>query len=337
MGLVPFQFGFITNQRANSVWISGFSAQAGLLAGSIALTRLLGTVFVGVGQSLGSLIIVFCWTTFLFTSLMSLRGFSPGIKSLSLWLHCLVLFEGSITGLGLMTLAAELERPAVRWGAFLQGIETQAIIVFVQLTSLLAFNGIFCTLEYLSRSDRCVEFLEDIKGLGRASPVSSLALIISLISLIGCPLTAGFWGQWLILLSAANVHIKWASNIFTPWASLRLLMLTAIVASLIFATIIVFIAREVFLESHLGRPIVSRGQGPFFAAVIAAAATLLLGIAPQLIFIPLKSIASPRDVVPTIPQRGSGKNTFGFFVPDSSLRESSLALRRGPTERDLPR
>jgi formate hydrogenlyase subunit 3/multisubunit Na+/H+ antiporter MnhD subunit len=47
---------------------------------------------------------------------------------------------------------------------------------------------------------------DDLRGVGRREPVAAAAVILSLLSLVGFPLTAGFTGRWTLLSLLAQIH-----------------------------------------------------------------------------------------------------------------------------------
>jgi len=65
--------------------------------------------------------------------------------------------------------------------------------------------GAFTMLGYLSRSDRPVEKVDDLAGLGSTHPGLALLLMLFLLSLTGIPVTAGFFGKLFVFLSALSV------------------------------------------------------------------------------------------------------------------------------------
>ena len=323
MGLVPFHFGFGVSPQSRSIPSSGFAMLVGQLAGSVALTRLCGCVFVGLGQPLTVLMIVVCLATFSFAGVMAVRSLAPGVRSIQRWLTCLMLLQSAWLGVGLMIATNELDHPDARWGAFPEQNETLGLIVFSQFAGFLSCGGIYWILGHLARVDRGVEFLEDVKGLGQFAPSASFALIVSLASSIGCPWTAGGWGRWLLALAGHNVHIKSTSSFLLPHAGLRLAILMGTIATVLIAGIVVRLIREIVLEPPLARPIAIGGRGPLIAGMIATFASLLVGVAPQLVLRPLRSIEVPRESTPEIPQRGSGKNHSAFRAGFEHLIEFS--------------
>ena len=312
MGIVPFHLSLVETTRERTTLPWGFTVIAGQLAGSIALSRLCGRLFVGLGYPTIVLLTVVSLATFLMSGVIAVRGFSPGLKSIPRWLTSMVLLQCGWLVCGIMIAAAELEYPDVRWGAFPHQNETLSGFVFSQCASVLALWGIMGVLDDLSRSDRGIEFLEELKGLWQVAPVASVALLVSLASAIGVPMTAGFWGRWLTLLAGSNVHVKASSTMFEPHAGIRAVILAGTVATVFVAGAVIRISREMILESPLSRVRVDRRHGPLTAGRVAAIGCLLLGVIPQLILFPMRKMETP--IVPRIkePVKGSGKNPSVF-------------------------
>jgi NADH-quinone oxidoreductase subunit N len=328
-GLVPFHLDWCAGTRYRSVGSSGFTMLLGQLTGSIALARLCGSVFVGLGQSLTVLMIVVSLTTFGVAGVAAVRGLSPGSRSVPRWLASMILLQSAWLVVGLMVLANELENPGIRWGAFPGHNESTGLFVFMQLAVVLAGGGICWSLAHLSRADRGIEFAEDLKGLRHFAPVAAFAMLISLASLVGLPLTAGYWTRWQLLLAGHNLHIKSNSSIFIPHAAVRFTILSGTVATLVVAGAIIRLVREMFFESPLARPAPLGGRGPLIAGAIAAAGTLAIGFAPQMILSPLRTIQAPRVMTPRIPQRGSGKNHSAFRRQSGFPRHYGRIINRG--------
>jgi len=51
--------------------------------------------------------------------------------------------------------------------------------------------------------------IEDYTGLGRRQPVVAAALSLFLLSLLGLPVTAGFFGKFYVFKAAVNSHLIW--------------------------------------------------------------------------------------------------------------------------------
>ncbi|MBV9183484.1 MAG: NADH-quinone oxidoreductase subunit N [Acidobacteria bacterium] len=69
--------------------------------------------------------------------------------------------------------------------------------------------GAFAVVSYVAaRNERHVK-IEDLAGLGRREPATAALLAIFVFSLIGVPLTGGFFGKFYVFQAALNSHLVW--------------------------------------------------------------------------------------------------------------------------------
>jgi NADH-quinone oxidoreductase subunit N len=69
--------------------------------------------------------------------------------------------------------------------------------------------GAFAVITHIaSRNERYVK-IEDLAGLGRREPVTAALLAVFVFSLIGVPLTGGFFGKFYVFQAALNSHLVW--------------------------------------------------------------------------------------------------------------------------------
>ncbi|HEY1946522.1 MAG TPA: NADH-quinone oxidoreductase subunit N [Bryobacteraceae bacterium] len=69
--------------------------------------------------------------------------------------------------------------------------------------------GAFAVISYVAgRNEQHVK-IEDLAGLGRREPVVAALLSIFVFSLIGIPLTGGFFGKFYVFQAALNSHLVW--------------------------------------------------------------------------------------------------------------------------------
>jgi NADH-quinone oxidoreductase subunit N len=66
-------------------------------------------------------------------------------------------------------------------------------------------TGAFAVLAYLKARGRDAEELSDVAGLARTEPVATLVIALSMFSLMGMPLTAGFWGKVYLFSGALSM------------------------------------------------------------------------------------------------------------------------------------
>src|SRR5262249_51850278 len=69
--------------------------------------------------------------------------------------------------------------------------------------------GAFSCVAYLSGSGERYQSIEDFKGLGRREPLAAAMFTIFLLSLIGVPLTGGFFGKFYIFKAALESRLVW--------------------------------------------------------------------------------------------------------------------------------
>jgi NADH-quinone oxidoreductase subunit N len=69
--------------------------------------------------------------------------------------------------------------------------------------------GAFSVVSHLSGKGEKYQNLEDLAGLGKKQPLTAAMFTIYLLSLIGVPLTAGFFGKFYIFKAALESHLVW--------------------------------------------------------------------------------------------------------------------------------
>jgi len=312
-GIAPYQALF-RSVRTRTDWRATFVLLTGPLTGSIALTRLLGTVFVGLGQAIAILILTVSLATLALSAVLALRSMSSGVKSIPTIMSSLMLLQVCWLAVGLMTVSIELAHSPSRWGAFSTQLDSLALIIFSQLSFVLIVGSLIAGFAYLGRLDRDVEFLEDLKGLSQYSPWMSILLSVGLLSAVGGPLTIGFWSHWWMMIAGCNVHVRSSVSEFSPHGGVRFLVLMSVLTTAVVGVAVVRIAREMFLESPLAQPNAVGGRGVFMTSVIASTVCLLLGLFPQAVIRPLSIVRASRlQPVPTN-RRGSGNNSIGSHV-----------------------
>lgn len=160
--------------------------------------------------------------------------------------------------------------------AFLAGGAATEVTVALYLlaygtASLGAFGVIICLTSH-SAAGKEVERIGDFRGLFWTDPLAASVLSVSLLSLAGIPLTAGFLGKFYILVAGAT----------TPcWWLLVVLALTSTVGAYYYLRIIVLMASREGLEEG----IVPRRRLPASAArdlvlLSLTMATILVGVFP---------------------------------------------------------
>jgi NADH-quinone oxidoreductase subunit N len=152
--------------------------------------------------------------------------------------------------------------------ATLPQLGTSAVMFYV--ASYAAMNvGAFAIVSHLAGNGERHVTLEDYAGLGRRSPVLAALLTIFLISLIGIPITGGFFAKFYVFSAALQSSLVWLTVIG--------LINSAIGAYYYLKIIVVMYMRD--SQEDIAVSPVTPGVGA--AIVLALVATIYLGVLPQ--------------------------------------------------------
>src|ERR1700739_3860270 len=89
------------------------------------------------------------------------------------------------------------------------GSAAYAAVLFYLLSHALVKLGAFTIVGQLGGAGEKHLSLDDYTGLGRRQPVVAAALSLFLLSLLGLPVTAGFFGKFYVFKAAVNSHLIW--------------------------------------------------------------------------------------------------------------------------------
>ena len=145
-----------------------------------------------------------------------------------------------------------------------------ATLVYVMVYAFMQL-GAFAVIVMLRRRDVVGDELKDFSGLHFRNPFAAFAMLIFMLSLGGIPPTAGFMGKFWLFGAAIDAHYYWLALIG---------VLNSAVSLYYYVRIVVFM--YVKNETIGSTPTTS----PTLAVVLglAVAATLVLGMYPQLLF-----------------------------------------------------
>jgi NADH-quinone oxidoreductase subunit N len=88
-------------------------------------------------------------------------------------------------------------------------VPAYAAVLFYLLSYALVKVGAFTIVSQLGGKDEKYVTLEDYAGLSQRHPWAAAALSLFLLSLLGLPVTAGFFGKFYIFKAAVNSHLIW--------------------------------------------------------------------------------------------------------------------------------
>ncbi len=129
--------------------------------------------------------------------------------------------------------------------------------------------GAFAVVSHFANAGERYVTLEDYEGLGRSSPLLAATLTIFLLSLIGIPMTGGFFAKFYVFSAALRSKLIWLTIIGV--------LNSAIGAYYYLRIIVVMYMREARKEV----PVTPVSFGLATALVISILATLYLGILPN--------------------------------------------------------
>jgi len=165
--------------------------------------------------------------------------------------------------------------------------------------------GAFAVVSHFANAGERYVTLEDYEGLGRSSPLLAATLTIFLLSLIGIPMTGGFFAKFYVFNAALRANLVWLTLIGV--------LNSAIGAYYYLRIIVVMYMREARKEVPVSK--ISFGLGT--ALAISVFATIYLGVLPNRVL----QIAqhSAQDLLPHQPSMVSGA---------VRVQHSALAPRR---------
>jgi NADH-quinone oxidoreductase subunit N len=130
--------------------------------------------------------------------------------------------------------------------------------------------GAFSVVSHLSGKGEKYQNLEDLAGLGKKQPLTAALFTIYLLSLIGVPLTAGFFGKFYIFKAALESHLVWLSVLG--------LLNSAVGAYYYLRILVMMYMQEPSEGASSVKPLTPSMR---LALLLPAAGTLILGIFPS--------------------------------------------------------
>jgi NADH-quinone oxidoreductase subunit N len=129
--------------------------------------------------------------------------------------------------------------------------------------------GAFAVVTYCARQGEKYVAIDDLAGLSERQPMMAAMLTIFLLSLIGVPLTGGFFGKFYIFKAALDSNLVWLTILG--------LLNSAIAAYYYLRILVVMYMKEPAESVNSLRP---AGLRLNVAVVLSAIGTLVLGIFP---------------------------------------------------------
>lgn len=193
---VPFHFYAPDVYEGTTVGNAALLSFVPKVAGFVAIVRLLGYVGpvpIRPDLAIGYQIQILLWMLAAITMTLG--------NVVALWQDNLrrLMAYSSIAHAGYMLIGLTVAPALMRPGASADGVP---YVIFYLLAYGAMTLGFFAALALLNAGGRRVERVDDLAGLGSSHPGLALAMALFLFSLIGQPLTAGFFGKFQLFWAA---------------------------------------------------------------------------------------------------------------------------------------
>jgi NADH-quinone oxidoreductase subunit N len=182
-----------------------------------------------------------------------------------------LLAYSSIAHAGYILVAFAAVTSMARGGAA-EAAPAYAAVLFYLLTYALVKLGAFTIVSQLGGAGEKNLSLDDYAGLSQRQPVVAAILSIYLLSLLGLPVTAGFFGKFYIFKAAVNSNLIWLAV---------LMAINSVIGSYYYLRVIVVMyMRESSAEAAASVP-VSFPLSVSVVLAVTAAGTILFGVMPN--------------------------------------------------------
>jgi NADH-quinone oxidoreductase subunit N len=164
--------------------------------------------------------------------------------------------------------------------------------------------GAFALAAWLAR-DKGTDDIDDLNGLGYESPLLGVCIVLLMLSLIGVPPLAGFFGKLYLFMEALN--LRQSGTYGLTW-----LVALALLNSMISAFYYVRVLRAMYLRPPGRVRTLDPSPGLSLPIVLATLVVIIFGVVPTLLLEPMKGAAvvmlttpGATAVAPTGPQADS--------------------------------
>src|SRR5580692_1740718 len=149
--------------------------------------------------------------------------------------------------------------------------------------------GAFAVVSHFANAGERYVTLEDYDGLGRSSPILAAALTIFLLSLIGIPMTGGFFAKFYVFSAALRANLIWLTIIG---------LVNSAIGAYYYLRIIVAMYMK---ESRKEVPVTPISFSLGLALALSLIATLYLGLVPERVL-----QITQQSALQLLPQKSSG-------------------------------
>ncbi len=205
-------------------------------------------------------------------------------------------------------------------------------VLYYLVTYAFATLGAFAVAAWLAK-DLGTDEIDDLNGLGFRSPALAVCIVILMLSLIGMPPLAGFWGKLVIFMEAMNTGEQ--GRISLTW-----LVALGLFNSVVSAFYYVRVLKAMFLRQPTNRLAASPPSGVLWSILLATAVTVGFGLYPPALLDPMRASATPmltggtKHIYNTDMESGADERRQENLENEAQMRQRSAELRSaGPAGR----
>jgi NADH-quinone oxidoreductase subunit N len=170
--------------------------------------------------------------------------------------------------------------------------------------------GAFAVAAWLAH-DTGSDEIDDLAGLGRRKPIMAVCILVLMLSLIGMPPFAGFFGKLYMFMEALNTREE--GQLALTW-----LVGLGLLNSVISAFYYVRVLKAMFLRPSRGDMGRSLPSGVLWPIAISTLVTVAFGVWPSLLLTPLRGAA----VVPMLSVTGPGDQSSRYATESVGPEEA---------------
>jgi NADH-quinone oxidoreductase subunit N len=154
------------------------------------------------------------------------------------------------------------------WGA----APAYAAVLFYLLGYSLVKVGAFTIVSEIGgKGERYLTF-DDFAGLGTRQPFAAAAMTLFLLSLLGLPITAGFFGKFYVFKAAVNSNLIWLAVLMT---------INSVIGGYYYLRLIVVMYMREYKGTVPAEAATSLSPTSAMVVIVSVLATLYLGLAPN--------------------------------------------------------
>lgn len=163
-------------------------------------------------------------------------------------------------------------------------------LLFYLATYCVASIAAFAALDYIGSGKQPVQDLSQLAGLGRTQPLAAGILAVSMFSLAGIPIFAGFWGKLNLFLGALQAATVASPEGHQPWF-FGLAVIGALNAA-VAAAYYLRVVGAMYFQPSAGPVSAEGGLGTLATMVAAGVIVIGIGLAPKAIFMTTSQAAT---------------------------------------------